>query len=66
MARSPDNDSRIGRKSCDAEIPDAPGASENFPGVKAPFGRSQFFDVLDRAQAAGLFAPKPPAPKFDV
>lgn len=65
MARSPDDDSRIGRKS-GAEIPDAPGASENFPGVKAPFGRSQYFDVLDRAQAAGLFASKPPAPKFDI
>ena len=65
MARSPDNDSKIGRKPGNTEIPDAP-ASENFPGVKAPFGRSQYFDVLDRAQAAGLLAPKSPAPKFDI
>ncbi|HEU4839710.1 MAG TPA: hypothetical protein VFS88_09935 [Micavibrio sp.] len=62
MARSPDNDSKISRKFGICEIPDAPNTLQ---GVKAPFGRSQFFDVLDRAQAAGVLAAKLPAPKFD-
>jgi hypothetical protein len=60
MARSPDDDSKISRKFGDGEIP-APDA----PGVKAPFGRSQYFDILDRARAAGLLTVQPPAPKFD-
>lgn len=60
--RSPDNDSR---RNYPAEftrvqnlpIPDKAGAPTGTSGVKAPFGRNQHDDIMDRAQAAGYHRP---------
>lgn len=58
--RSPDNDSRrnypaVFSKVATSAIPDVEGAPTGTSGIKAPFGRNQHDDIMDRARAAGYF-----------
>ena len=66
MARSPDDDAKIGRRfNGNGEIPDVPGAPTGLNGIKTPAGREQYFEIMDRAQAAGMFSPPTRAPNLD-
>lgn len=61
--RSPDDDSRrnypkdFSQIALNTPIPDKAGAPTGTSGVKAPFGRNQHDDIMDRAQSAGYLLP---------